>query len=150
MLKENIFSLSVPFATASFLLSPKACIPVRRSYACWCKSFEYALFLLPKQNRLPYIEFSLKQSRLLPAHQDSTLGKYTFYSLMCDCWDCSPNTFCCLCVQLPLFPFYEQWKICRVLFRGTSSPALYQYVRLHSRYVFLTAHFQKDYSCEGQ
>ena len=29
--KEKIFSFSVPLATASFLLSPNACIPVKRS-----------------------------------------------------------------------------------------------------------------------
>lgn len=79
--KGKYLLLIRPVRYCLFLLSPKACIPVRRSYACWCKSFEYALFLLPKQNRLPYIEFSLKQSRLLPAHQDSTLGKYTFIVL---------------------------------------------------------------------
>ena len=62
---------------------------------------------------------------------------------MCDCWDCSPTLFYCLCVQLPLFSFYEQWEVCRVLFRGTSSPALYQYVRLHSRYSFQAGTFTR-------
>ena len=72
----------------------------------------------------------------------------TLFKVLCVTVGIAPRTlFYCLCVQLPLFSFYEQWKICRVLFRGTSSPALCQYVRLHSEYVFLTTHFHKDYSC---
>ena len=135
---------------ASLLLSPKACIPVRRSYACWCRVLEYSLFLLPKKTASLIFDFRWSWAASCPPI-GTRQSANTLFIVLCVTVGIAPQTlFYCLCVQLPLFPFYEQWKICRVLFRGTSSPAVYQYVRLHSRYVFLTTHFHKDYSCEGQ
>ena len=137
-------------AFASLLLSPKACIPVRRSYACWCRVLEYSLFLLPKKTASLIFDFRWSWAASCPPI-GTRQSANTLFIVLCVTVGIAPQTlFYCLCVQLPLFPFYEQWKICRVLFRGTSSPALCQYVRLHSRYVFLTTHFHKDYSCEGQ
>ena len=117
---------------ASLLLSPKACIPVRRSYACWCRVLEYSLFLLPKKTASLIFDFRWSWAASCPPI-GTRQSANTLFIVLCVTVGIAPQTlFYCLCVQLPLFPFYEQWKICRVLFRGTSSPALCQYVRLHS------------------
>lgn len=100
-------------------------------------------FFFPRKPPPSYFDFRWSWAASCPPigtrHSANTL-----FIVLCVTVGIAPQTlFYCLCVQLPLFPFYEQWKICRVLFRGTSSPALCQYVRLHSRYIFLTGTFKR-------
>lgn len=120
--------------------------------AIYISCISYILYILCF-HYINYLHYIIVQAKPLHVSFRRNLDdqQSTLFKVLCVTVGIAPQTlFYCLCVQLPLFPFYEQWKICRVLFRGTSSPALYQYVRLHSRYVFLTTHFHKDYSCEGQ
>ena len=63
-------------------------------------------------------------------------------------WDCSRHFLSCLCVQPYLFP--RQLRFCRLLCRGSSSPARFTvWPATFIRWIgirFTYPHFQKDYS----